>query len=363
MKSQVLFSLIALAAVSCSQVSDKTTVKGKFSGADVPEEINITIPDVVDTTVALKNAAFKIEVPAVKTALGVITAGNARTAFISDGTVLTVSLEDGNILVKSDKAEKSLTEKFNGFHDRSLELAKEFRTGMKAIADSTGLSKEQINSLQENFYEEFDKKYIGYNKEIISANRDNVISLYALQNIYSDLDDNELETECESIDSTVTASSPFVRNLREGISARKNTAEGMKFTDFSVPQPDGTTAKLSDYVGNGKYVLVDFWASWCGPCKRAIPHVKSVYDKYHGKDFDVLSVAVWENTPQESIDTAKAYKVNWNQIVDAKRIPTDIYGIMGIPHIVLFGPDGTILKRGISGSEVEEEVTKYVKKH
>ena len=54
--------------------------------------------------------------------------------------------------------------------------------------------------------------------------------------------------------------------------------------------------------------------------------------------------------------------MNWNQIVDAKNVPTDIYGIMGIPHIILFGPDGTIIKRGLYGESIEEEVAKYVKK-
>lgn len=362
MKKTVLGYMVILAA-ACTSVSERTTIKGEFSGADAPSEVTISVSDIIDTTVTLKNSSFKINVPVAKSDLGVIKAGTANTAFISDGTVLTVSMEDGELTVKSGKAAKSLTERLNAFMEKSSEFGKEFRTGMKAIADSTGLTAEQKNALQEAYYDEFDKKYIAYNKEVISANTDNVISAYALRNIYSDLEDDSLEVVCGSIDSTVLARNSFIGKILDGVTARKRTAEGMKFTDFSIPQPDGTVASLSDYVGKGKYVLVDFWASWCGPCKRAIPHVKSVYDKYRGKDFDVLSVAVWEKSAQESIDTAKVYKVNWNQIVDAQSIPTDIYGILGIPHIVLFGPDGTILKRGLYGDEIEKEVAKYVGKH
>ena len=190
---------------------------------------------------------------------------------------------------------------------------------------------------------------------------DNVISTVALQNVYSDMSDDELESTIAGMDSTVVANSRFISAVYGSIKARKATAEGMHFIDFSVMQPDGKTAKLSDYVGKGKYVLVDFWASWCRPCKHEIPNVKAVYDKHHGKDFDVLSVAVWENSPKESLDTAKAYGVTWNQIVDAKNVPTDIYGILGIPHIILFGPDGTIIKRGLHGEAIEEEVARYVK--
>lgn len=128
-------------------------------------------------------------------------------------------------------------------------------------------------------------------------------------------------------------------------SAVTGTQEGDMFTDFEIAQPDGSIAKLSDYVGKGKYILVDFWASWCGPCKREIPNIKAAYEKYKGDKFDVLSVAVWDK-PEDTAAAAAEHGVVWNQIVNAQKIPTDIYGIEGIPHLILFGPDGKIVKRG-----------------
>lgn len=361
MNKLTLFLMTAAAAVACTSVSDKTTLQGKFTGAEAPEEVSIVIPDVIDTTVALKNGSFKIEVPAAKNVFGRIMAGNAMTNFISDGTVLTFSLVGGELSGASNNPKASVNDRFEKYVNDVNAYVTEYRTNMRTIADSTGISADEKNLLQEEYYNKFNEKFLDFNKNAIAENKDNAISLYALQNIYSDLEDEALESAINTIDSTITAGNTFIESMQKGIDARKNTAEGMQFTDFAIPQPDGKVAKLSDYVGKGKYVLVDFWASWCGPCKRAIPHVKSVYDKYHGKNFDVLSVAVWEKTAQESIDTAKAYHVNWNQIVDAKKVPTDIYGIVGIPHIVLFGPDGTIIKRGLYGDAIEEEVAKYVK--
>ena len=136
---------------------------------------------------------------------------------------------------------------------------------------------------------------------------------------------------------------------------------GDMFTDFEIAQPDGSVVKLSDYVGKGKYILVDFWASWCGPCKREIPNIKAAYDKYAGEKFDVLSVAVWDK-PEDTAVAAAEHGVTWNQIVNAQKIPTKIYGIEGIPHLILFGPDGVIITRGdeLRGDGLEKTLSKLL---
>jgi len=145
---------------------------------------------------------------------------------------------------------------------------------------------------------------------------------------------------------------------------KQATAEGKKFTDFTVVQdpdhPEKSTVKLSDYVGKGKYILVDFWASWCAPCRKEIPNVAAVWKKYAGTDFDVLSIAVWDK-PEDTEKAAAQHGVKWNQIINASKTPTELYGIEGIPQIMLFGPDGTILHRDLRGAVIEQTVAKYVK--
>lgn len=136
------------------------------------------------------------------------------------------------------------------------------------------------------------------------------------------------------------------------------TAPGTKFVDFAITQPDGRVAKLSDYAGNGKYCLVDFWASWCGPCKREIPNLIEVYKEYAPKGLNMVSVAVWDKA-SDSVRAAAEHGIVWYQIVDAQKVPTDIYAIQGIPHILLIGPDGTILKRDLRGHGIQEELEKY----
>lgn len=167
MKKYIIGSLFAIAAVACTSVSTTTTLKGKFSGADVPEEITVSVPGMIDTTIQLRNAAFKLEIPVNKAVLGEINVGGPKGRFISDGTVLTVDLNDGLVEVTSDKPAASVTAKFNAFADEHKGLVASYRSTMVAISDSTGLSAQQKDSLQEEFYNSFNDKYNEFNTEAV----------------------------------------------------------------------------------------------------------------------------------------------------------------------------------------------------
>ena len=145
-----------------------------------------------------------------------------------------------------------------------------------------------------------------------------------------------------------------VARIKEAFAKKAATAVGQMFTDFEVTY-DGKTQRLSDYVGKGKYVLVDYWASWCGPCLRQIPVLKELLAEYGDKGLEVLGVAVWDE-PAATIEAIKSHGITWPCIIDAQTIPTDLYGINGIPCIILYGPDGKILSRDKQGDELKADV-------
>ena len=156
------------------------------------------------------------------------------------------------------------------------------------------------------------------------------------------------------------ADSKRVQTLRQGLINKEETSVGHKFKDFEITY-DGKTSRLSDYVGRGKYTLVDFWASWCGPCIRETKVIKELYEEYGPKGLDVLGVAVWDE-PANTLRAIEQHELPWPQILNGQTIPTDLYGIAGIPCIILFDPEGNIISRDKQDDELRADVAAAMSK-
>lgn len=152
-----------------------------------------------------------------------------------------------------------------------------------------------------------------------------------------------------------------VYEVRKGITL----GVGTMFEDFTVRNMENSAdVKLSDYVGKGKYVLLDFWASHCGPCIEQVPFLKEVHQKYNNKEFVVLGVNVSDKR-EKAIDKIQKEGMDWECLyVPKESIAVDKYAnsITGIPVIILFAPDGTIMTKDLRGKKMVEYIDKLFKK-
>jgi peroxiredoxin len=136
----------------------------------------------------------------------------------------------------------------------------------------------------------------------------------------------------------------------------KKVAVGQQFSDFALPTPQGATLKLSFLVGKSDYLLIDFWASWCGPCIRYIPALKTIYEKYHGSRFDILSVSL-DREKYAWLDAIKKYDLKWHHVSDLKFWQceaAEIYAISSIPSTILIDKRGKIVGKDLHPVEIEK---------
>ena len=260
------------------------------------------------------------------------------------------------------KGVRPLSERVAEYNSRMDAIVNAYKEGAAALQKDDTLSAEEMARRHEALYDEAVEQLLAVGRETIEANLNDSLAVIALQDVAGYMAPEELLGFADRMDSVWLSSEP-IASLVADARATMATAPGSPFVDFEVVEdPEkADTVRLSDFVGKGKYILADFWASWCGPCKREIPNIKAVYEKFKGDDFDVLSIAVWDR-PEDTAAAAKENGVVWSQIVNTDKIATSAYGIKGIPHLILFAPDGTIVARALRGDQIEKAVAEALGK-
>ena len=358
---KIFYSLAAVLtlAVACGQ--DTLTVKGTIAdGESFPEDQLVYLVDgntVLDST-AVVDGHFELTAPANPEKVYGIVANfrdrsprdrNWNYGLVAEkGTSLvTFALASGKCSVSGSPINQTMSD----LNDQIGALYLEYRQNASQLADDAGEEAEAL-------YEETMGKIKDLCLKTIDRNRHNYVARYALQNIIYDLSLEELDGVLAKCGKFVAEDESIAR-IRNCKVAEKETAESKPFVDFAGKTPDGADIKLSDIVGQGRWVLTDFWASWCGPCMREIPNIKKTHNTLSGDKFTVLGVAVWDGDNSASVKKMAEMEMTWPQIfVGDDHNPTDLYGITGIPTMILFAPDGTIYKRGegLRGEKMMETV-------
>ena len=130
---------------------------------------------------------------------------------------------------------------------------------------------------------------------------------------------------------------------------------GKRFLDVREADPQGKYHRLSKYAGKGKWVLVDFWASWCGPCRGEMPNVVAAYNKYHNRGLEIVGFS-FDIDKNAWLNAIESWNMPWVHLSDLKGWESQagqVYGIRGIPDNILINPDGIIVARDLRGEQLE----------
>jgi thiol-disulfide isomerase/thioredoxin len=241
----------------------------------------------------------------------------------------------------------------------------------------------RLDELEAQYYEEKEKGLTAEREKELDKNYDeqfeNVKALYTAffrnnihnplgQEIFTNsrwtrrLNPDQLESVLGDAGDSFKKTDAYQTNS-ERLHNMKTSTPGNKYKDIVSKDTKGNAIALSDYVGKGKYVLLDFWASWCPPCREEMPNLVKLYNQYKSKKFEIVAYSLDKNAEawQKGIRTLK---MSWPQMSDCAYWDSPavkLYAVQGIPCTILIDPEGNIIKRDLRGKELAETLKDLVK--
>lgn len=363
---RLLYAIIlTLSIISCNQNSDNYKLEGEaFGFADGTEVVVYTLenkqPKPIDTLL-VKDEKFSAVYPKnTATPLNFFRVGdvNASILYFPENEDIKATFYKDSIQAsrvrggKQNEAYINFIEGMSGFNKRKQASMERFRTAKEAN-DTQAIAKIQSDNLNIRAEE------TAYKKQFLKENKNSLFSVMLISEMTSrqEITPTEASEYVNNLDPDV-ASSEIAKDLKTNLEAVKSSDVGNAAPNFSAPTPNGEILSLKDALG--KYTIIDFWASWCRPCRIENPNVVKVYNKYHDKGLNIISVSLdKEGQKDKWLQAIEDDKMDWYHVSNLKFWQDPIaqqYNVRSIPATFLLDENGVIIDKNLRGDALEAKI-------
>ena len=257
-----------------------------------------------------------------------------------------------DVEIMASETQKELDAYNKQLNEYDVQIRDLYAVMQQAFSDNDSIKMDSLNKVGTALMEQQDN----FRDDYIKAHPDSFVTHYILEQVKQDYPLDQLKEMMAGF----TTKSIYSEKLNDYIAKQERLEVGQPFIDFTLQTIEGENVTLSERIAQNKVTMIDFWASWCGPCRKENPVVKAAYEQFHELGFDVIGISV-DQDEAAWLKAVEEDQLPWTQVRDSENNASELYMIYYIPSNFLFDQNGTMIAKGLRGDDLAAKLTEILK--